>query len=109
MIFIDIYSFLPNPPSTVVRLMVPLPGYDDQGRKVILGRLGAWSHSKYKPEELFRAASMLFDTLFMEDEQISVTGFVQLHDMTDFSFKHAATLKISLVKKVMTTWTVSRK
>lgn len=86
-------------------LMVPLPGYDSLGRRVILGRLGAWDPSKLKPEALFRAASMLMDTLFLDDEQVSVTGFVQLHDMTGFSLRHASTLTLPLIKKVMTTWT----
>ena len=54
--------------------MVPLPGYDALGRRVILGRLGAWDPSKLNPEELFRAASMLFDAMFLDDEQTSVTG-----------------------------------
>merc|ERR1719209_1000309 len=47
-------------------LMVPLPGYDSLGRKVILGRLGAWDPNKMKPEDLFKAGSMLLDVLFME-------------------------------------------
>ncbi|RXG67439.1 hypothetical protein Avbf_16390 [Armadillidium vulgare] len=89
------------------RLMVPLPGYDCHGRKVILSRLGAWTPYKHRPEDLFRAASMLFDALFIEDEQMSVTGFVQVNDMTGISFRHASCLSLSLVRKVMSVWTVN--
>ncbi|KAL7632660.1 UNVERIFIED_CONTAM: hypothetical protein RMT77_017039 [Armadillidium vulgare] len=88
-----------------LQLMVPLPGYDCHGRKVILSRLGAWTPYKHRPEDLFRAASMLFDVLFIEDEQMSVTGFVQVNDMTGISFRHASCLSLSLVRKVMTVWT----
>jgi len=86
-------------------LMVPLPGVDHLGRKVILGRLGAWDPNEFRPEELIRGATMLLDVLFMEEEAVSVTGFVQLHDMASFSFRHASTLTLPLVKQVMTTWT----
>ena len=73
---------------------------------MILGRLGAWDPEKVNPEDLFKAASMLFDVLFLEDEQNSINGFVQVHDMAGLSFKHVAALKFSLIKKVMTVWTV---
>ncbi|KAK8726798.1 hypothetical protein OTU49_010060 [Cherax quadricarinatus] len=85
-------------------LMFPLPGRDPQGRTVIFGRLGAWDPSKVKPEDLFRAAGMLFDVLFLEDEQTTVTGIVQANDMTGLTFKHVAALPFPLVRKVLLTW-----
>ncbi|XP_069189043.1 alpha-tocopherol transfer protein-like [Procambarus clarkii] len=85
-------------------LMFPLPGYDPHGRKVIFGRLGAWDPNQVKPEDLFKAAGMLFDVLFLEDEQTTVTGIVQANDMTGLTFKHLAVLPFPLVRKVMLTW-----
>ncbi|XP_018019245.1 retinol-binding protein pinta [Hyalella azteca] len=97
--------FLPEIQAVLrLGLMVPLPGYDAEGRKVILARLGAWDPKKHKPKDLLKAASMLLDVLFMDEEQISVTGFVQLHDLSGFSLKHASVLDVSLVKRVMTVW-----
>lgn len=88
------------------RLMFPLPGYDSDGRKVIFGRLGAWDPSKHKPEDLFKAAGMLFDVMFLEDEQMTVTGIVQANDMTGLTLKHVAALPLPLIKRVSTTWQV---
>ncbi|XP_068229029.1 retinol-binding protein pinta-like isoform X1 [Palaemon carinicauda] len=85
-------------------LMFPLPGYDPEGRMVIFGRLGAWDPNKVKPEDLFKAAGMLFDTIFLEDEQVSIKGLVQANDMTGLTFKHVAVLPFPLIKKVSTTW-----
>lgn len=85
-------------------LMFPLPGYDSDGRKVIFGRLGAWDPSKHKPEDLFKAAGMLFDVMFLEDEQMTVTGIVQANDMTGLTLKHVAALPLPLIKRVSTTW-----
>lgn len=87
--------------------MVPLPGYDPQGRKVIFGRLGAWDPSKYRPEDLFKAAGMLFDALFLDDEQTTVMGIVQANDMTGLTLNHVTSLPFPLMKRVLKTWQVS--
>ncbi|KAK4297854.1 hypothetical protein Pmani_029763 [Petrolisthes manimaculis] len=85
-------------------LMFPLPGYDPQGRKVIFGRLGGWNPAQVKAEDLFRAASMLFDVLFLEDEQTTITGIVQANDMTGLTLQHVSALPLPLVRKVLKTW-----
>ncbi|XP_042228364.1 alpha-tocopherol transfer protein-like isoform X2 [Homarus americanus] len=85
-------------------LMFPLPGYDPQGRKVIFGRMGAWDPNKVKPEDMFKVAGMLFDVLFLEDEQTTVTGIVQANDMAGLTFKHISALPLPLIRKVMLTW-----
>lgn len=85
-------------------LMVPLPGYDPLGRKVIFGRLGAWETNKYRPEDLFKAAGMLFDALFLDDEQTTIMGIVQANDMTGLTLNHVTALPLPLVKRVLKTW-----
>ncbi|XP_050699348.1 retinol-binding protein pinta-like [Eriocheir sinensis] len=85
-------------------LMVPLPGYDAQGRKVIFGRLGGWDPSKQRPEDLFKAAGMLFDVLFLDDEQTTIMGIVQANDMTGLTLNHVASLPLPLIKRVLKTW-----
>ncbi|KAG0714456.1 Retinol-binding protein pinta [Chionoecetes opilio] len=76
-------------------LMIPLPGYDPQGRKVIFGRLGAWDPTTQRPEDLFKAAGMVFDALFLDDEQTTIMGIVQANDMTGLTFSHVTSLPLS--------------
>lgn len=85
-------------------LMVPLPGYDQQGRKVIFGRLGAWNPATHRPEDLFKAAGMLFDALFLDDEQTTIKGIVQANDMTGLTLAHVTSLPLTLVKRVLRAW-----
>lgn len=69
--------------------MVPLPGFDDEGRKILLIKEGAIDpHSKvYNVATVMRA---IFAYVFhlLRDENVQVNGVVCLSDMTGFSIKH---------------------
>ncbi|XP_071548202.1 retinol-binding protein pinta-like [Panulirus ornatus] len=85
-------------------LMFPLPGYDPLGRKVIFGRMAAWDPKGVRSEDLFKAASMLLDVLFLEDEQTTITGIVQANDMSGLTLKHVTALPPPLIRRVIRTW-----
>lgn len=49
---------------------------------------------------------MLFDVLFLEDEQTTITGIVQANDMSGLTLQHVSALPLPLVRKVLKTWQV---
>nr|XP_053640679.1 uncharacterized protein LOC128694561 [Cherax quadricarinatus] len=88
------------------RMFLPLPGYDNEGRKVVIIRTALHDPKVTSMEEVFKATHLISDVLWMEDEQMSVTGVVQLLDMADVTPAHGMQMTPALVKKAMTIWQV---
>ncbi|XP_069951886.1 retinol-binding protein pinta isoform X4 [Cherax quadricarinatus] len=85
-------------------MFLPLPGYDNEGRKVVIIRTALHDPKVTSMEEVFKATHLISDVLWMEDEQMSVTGVVQLLDMADVTPAHGMQMTPALVKKAMTIW-----
>lgn len=83
-----------------------MPGFDNQGRKLMLTRPGGFDPSNTSLDELSKAMMMLFDVWMEEDEELSVTGLVMVEDFKDFSISHIASLSPVTVKKMMTLFQV---
>ncbi|XP_071526872.1 retinol-binding protein pinta-like isoform X8 [Panulirus ornatus] len=83
---------------------LPLPGYDRQGRKVIIIRAAVHDPETTTMDEVFKATNFINDILWLEDEQMSITGTVQLLDLERATAAHAMQMTPSLVKKAMTIW-----
>ncbi|KAK4010341.1 hypothetical protein OUZ56_019487 [Daphnia magna] len=83
---------------------LPLPGYDHQGRKVVLIRPGAYDPTKTKIEHIQRASFMVWDIMSDEDEQMFVTGMLLLFDFSDYAMNHFTAMPFSMIKKLMPCW-----
>ncbi|KAL4238013.1 hypothetical protein ACF0H5_002724 [Mactra antiquata] len=69
---------------------IPLPGYDREGRKVILAQwdqLDVTGHA-YTFKEWFRAITVVFDALCFLDEKVMVNGVTFLMDAKGVAMKH---------------------
>lgn len=89
-------------PST----FLPLPGYDHDGRRVIIILAGGHDPKLYSMDEVFKATHLISDIMLEEDEQLSITGVVQILDLKGVTAAHALQMSPPLVKKAMTIWQV---
>lgn len=87
-------------------LLLPLPGYDHLGRKVIVCRWGLYDPRLVSAEDLMKASSIIFDVFIEEDDQASVTGHVLLGDCADLSVRHVAGFTLPFASKSMTLYQV---
>ncbi|KAK4010343.1 hypothetical protein OUZ56_019489 [Daphnia magna] len=84
--------------------ILPLPGYDHLGRKVLLHRPGVNDPAKCRFEDVQRVGFMVSEILGDEDEQMFIAGMVILVDMTDFSMGHITGTPMAAMKKLMPCW-----
>ncbi|XP_069691387.1 retinol-binding protein pinta-like [Periplaneta americana] len=82
---------------------IPLPGTDDEGRRITLIRSGIYDASKVKVENVFKVSFMVTDVLMEEDDAIVVNGNIAIIDLAGVTLGHAAQMTPSVVKKLMTT------
>lgn len=87
-------------------VLLPLPGYDQLGRRVMLGRWGIYDPKQVSMDELIKTTSMFMDVMLDDDEQSSVTGTVMLGDCTGLTISHAVAFTPSHGKKSMVMWQV---
>lgn len=89
-------------PST----FLPLPGYDHDGRRVVIILAGGHDPKLHSMDEVFKATHLISDIMVDEDEQMSITGVVQILDLKGVTAAHALQMSPPLVKKAMTIWQV---
>ncbi|GAB6024744.1 hypothetical protein CHUAL_009874 [Chamberlinius hualienensis] len=88
----------------LIKLGIILPlGYDKAGRRVILGRFGAYDPSEYKLDEVFRISNVINELIYWDD-QTQICGSVFVNDMTGMSGGHMAQLTPFVAKKMMACW-----
>ncbi|KAK3865834.1 hypothetical protein Pcinc_028578 [Petrolisthes cinctipes] len=85
---------------------LPLPGYDSEGRKVIIIRTATHDANTTPMDVVFKATHLIGDVLADEDEQSSVTGLVQVLDLHGVTAAHGLQMSPALVKKAMIIWQV---
>ncbi|XP_069951885.1 alpha-tocopherol transfer protein-like isoform X3 [Cherax quadricarinatus] len=85
-------------------IMLPLPGYDHLGRKVFIGRWGAYDPKEVSVDDVNRASIMISDIMADEDEQCTITGSVMVGDSEGMTMAHVAAFTPSLIKKSMVLW-----
>jgi len=83
---------------------LPLPGYDKQGRFVILMRPGKQDPTFMKIEEGFKVSTMLIELALRNNDQAQVKGFVIIQDMSEMHSGHVSLLTPAIAKKAMTVW-----
>lgn len=89
-----------------IRAFLPLPGYDHEGRKVVIIRTAAHDPSTTPMDLVFKATHFIGDVMVCEDEQASVTGIVQVLDLKGSTAGHALQMTPALIKKAMIIWQV---
>ena len=82
------------------RAMLPLPGYDRMGRKVIVFRPGSYDPNKISMEVVQKASFMVNEIMGVESEQMFITGIVVVIDYQGFSMSHVADMPFTLIKKM---------
>ncbi|XP_050724980.1 retinol-binding protein pinta-like isoform X2 [Eriocheir sinensis] len=87
-------------------IMLPLPGHDQLGRKVLFGRWGIYDPKMVSMDELIKTTSMFIDVMLDEDELSSITGYVMLGDCTGLTVSHAIGFTPSHAKKSLVMWQV---
>ncbi len=80
---------------------LPLPGYDQKGRKVILIRPGAYDTAVDNFEMIQRASFMVSELDARDSEQMFLTGLVLLFDYQGFTFSHFTSFSPAMIKKLM--------
>ncbi|XP_050697202.1 alpha-tocopherol transfer protein-like isoform X5 [Eriocheir sinensis] len=83
-------------------IVLPLPGFDQNGRRVMMSRPGLLDLSYATMDDLTKAAIMLFDVYQEEDEAHTVTGMVMVEDLKDISISYIAAMTPVTMKKAMT-------
>ncbi|XP_050697147.1 retinol-binding protein pinta-like isoform X1 [Eriocheir sinensis] len=83
---------------------LPLPGYDHDGRRVVIILAGGHDPKLHSMDEVFKATHLISDIMIDEDEQLSITGVVQILDLKGVTAAHALQMSPPLVKKAMTIW-----
>lgn len=87
-------------------ILLPLPGYDRLGRKILLGRWGIYDPKMVSMDELIKTTSMFLDVMLDEDEQSSISGYIMMGDCTGLTISHAIAFTPSHGKKSMVMWQV---
>nr|XP_053640932.1 alpha-tocopherol transfer protein-like isoform X2 [Cherax quadricarinatus] len=86
----------PLAPHSVI---LPLPGYETSGSRVVITRWGRFEPSKLSLNDLMKASLAVIEVWMDEDEQASVTAMVTVEDCQSLGFSHITALTPSFVKK----------
>lgn len=81
------------------RLMLPLPKKTPEGVVVLLGRFGIYDPHKYDMSTINRMGTLVCDLVNLEDEEVTVTGFILLNDAAGITLSHMASFTPVLAKK----------
>lgn len=87
-------------------IILPLPGYDTNGRKIILTRPGLEYPYSTSLEDVTKACVMVMDVWLLEDEQNSVTAVVMVEDFKTMTLAHLAAFTPAMANKISTMFQV---
>ncbi|XP_017854745.2 retinol-binding protein pinta [Drosophila busckii] len=75
---------------------------DDAGPCVSIIRVGAYDTSTYKFQDIIRVGSMFGEIMMFEDDNATVTGYVEIMDMKGITGNHLFALQPELLRKFAT-------
>ena len=87
--------------------VLPLPGYDHHGRKVVLIRTAAHDPAVVKQALVQRVSFMTFEVMNMEEEQLFVMGIVLVFDFSGYTTNHFLAFPLADIKKSKLCWEVN--
>ncbi|XP_030377093.1 retinol-binding protein pinta [Scaptodrosophila lebanonensis] len=79
-------------------LRVPLAA-NDTGPAVTIIRAGSYNTSKYKFQDIIRVGSMFGEIMMFEDDNATVSGYVEIMDMAGVTGTHLFALQPELLRK----------
>jgi len=89
--------------QTILKLgpTLPLPEYDQLGRRVVIMRSGCANPFIHKAEDVEKVSFMVIDTMGGLDEQFFIAGLVVIVDLEGFTLDHLTQKPLSVIKKQM--------
>ncbi|XP_016987465.1 retinol-binding protein pinta isoform X2 [Drosophila rhopaloa] len=81
-----------------VLLQIPMD-VDDPGPCVTIIRAGSYDTTKYKFQDIVRVGSMFGEIMMFEDENATISGYVEIMDMTGVTGAHLFALQPQLLSK----------
>ncbi|KAH8393770.1 hypothetical protein KR200_011314, partial [Drosophila serrata] len=84
-----------------ILLRLPLDA-DDPGPCVTIIRAGSYDTGKYKFQDIIRVGSMFGEIMMFEDDAATVSGYVEIMDMTGVTGSHLFALQPQLLSKFST-------
>ncbi|XP_017069632.2 retinol-binding protein pinta [Drosophila eugracilis] len=84
-----------------VILQIPMD-VEDSGPCVTIIRAGSYDTSKYKFQDIIRVGSMFGEIMMFEDDNATVSGYVEVMDMTGVTGSHLFSLQPQLLSKFST-------
>ena len=81
---------------------MPLPLPDDQGRRVVLMRIGVHNPDRVKVADIFKVNMMIMDVLLEEDDRTVINGAVIIIDHANVTMSHLVQYSPSFAKKTTT-------
>ncbi|XP_076029002.1 alpha-tocopherol transfer protein-like isoform X2 [Oratosquilla oratoria] len=85
-------------------ILLPLPGSDALGRKVVLSRFGRYDANIYTTDDAMKAVAMIMDLMFEDEELSSVCGMMVVSDAEGTTVAHMLSFTPAMAKKAMTLW-----
>ena len=85
-------------------VVIPLPGYDRHGRKVVVMRGGKSDPNTMKKDDEFKASTMMMELAMAGDTQAVIRGIVLLQDLSGMTASHAVSMTPAIAKRAMTVW-----
>ena len=85
-------------------VVIPLPGYDRHGRKVVVMRGGKSDPNTMKKDDEFKASTMMMEMAMDGDKQAVIRGIVLLQDLSGMTASHAMSMTPAVAKRAMTVW-----
>ena len=73
-------------------VVLPLPGYDRHGRKVVVMRGGKSDPNTMKKDDEFKASTMMMEMAMAGDKQAVIRGVVLLQDLSGMTASHAMSM-----------------
>jgi len=83
-------------------VFLPLPLPDDQGRRVVLMRIGVHNPERVKVADIFKVNMMIMDVLLEEDDRAVICGTVFIIDHSNVTMSHLVQYSPSFAKKTTT-------
>ncbi|KAK4028900.1 retinol-binding protein pinta-like isoform X1 [Daphnia magna] len=84
--------------------ILPLPGRDDEGRKVIIIRATIHDAYKHKQDDVLKVMNMVIELMCRDDEATSITGVVCVVDLKGVGMGHAMQMTPSVIRKAVSSW-----
>ena len=78
---------------------MPLPTKTAEGVVIILCRVGLYDPHKFSMDDIIRFGAIVCDIVCLEDEEVTVAGFMLLNDSQGSTFSHMVAFTPTIAKK----------